>query len=167
MAKFKISDVIDVYFNLKGRIGRGEFWAYGVPLSLGLYVGMALLALAPSPWGELVSLVVYAVFLWAYMGLLVKRGHDRNRPAALSILVLAARVVLAFTGGFLGSTPVILGLQGALIIYVLVDYAILPGKPGANRYGPSPSGLGNKTPLVLGGDRPGDSPVLPASSPEA
>jgi uncharacterized membrane protein YhaH (DUF805 family) len=167
MAKFKISDVVDVYFNLKGRIGRGEFWAYGVPLSLVFYLAVAVSTLAPSPWGELACLVVYAVFLWAYMGLLVKRGHDRDRPAVLSILVLAARVVLALTGAFVGGSPLIIGLQAALILYVLVDYALLPGKLGPNRYGPSPSGLGNKTPLVLGGDEASDGAALPASSPKA
>ena len=165
MPKFKISDVADIYFNLSGRLARGEFWAYGVPLSVLLYLTTAALTLAPSPWGALASLAVYVVFLWAYMGLMVKRGHDRNRPAVWSILVLAARVILAMIIGVVGSTPVALGLLVALIAYVLVDYAILSGKPGPNRYGPSPSGLDRKTPLVLGGGEVVDGSTLPASSP--
>lgn len=167
MAKFKISDVVDVYFNLKGRIGRGDFWAYGVPLTLFLYLAMAVLGRAPSPWGELASLAVYAVFLWAYMGLMVKRGHDRNRPAVFSILVLAVRVALALAVGLLGPAPLIVGLLVVVILYVLIDYALLPGQHGANRYGPSPSGLGGTTPLVLGGDDAADGSALPASSPKA
>ena len=167
MAKFKIRDVVDVYFKLKGRIGRGDFWAYGVPLTLFLYAATAVSGLAPSPWGMLASLAVYAVVVWAYMGLMVKRGHDRNRPAVFSILVLGARVALALTIAFLGNIPLVMGLLAAVVIYVLIDYALLPGQPGANRYGPSPSGLGGTTPPVLGGDEAADSSALPASAPKA
>jgi uncharacterized membrane protein YhaH (DUF805 family) len=167
MAKFKFSDVRDVYFNLNGRLGRGDFWAYGVPLSLVGFLVIAGLGLSQSLWAGLASLAVYAVFLWAYAGLLVKRGHDRNRPAVLSILVLAARVILALIGGFLGSSPLILGLQAALIIYVFIDYAAMPGAPGPNRYGPWPGGPGIGKPLVLGAEEATEATALPASPPKA
>jgi len=167
MAKFKIKDVLSPYFSFKGRIGRGEFWAYGVALGVFVFLGALLARLLPPLGGELTVLTLSVLMAIAYGGLLVKRGHDRGRPAVFSIIVWVARLGASLAADLMGNTPVIMAVQFALILYVFIDYAVMPGKPGPNRFGPSPSGVGNKTPLVLGGETPAERSALPASPPNA
>lgn len=166
MAKLSPKHALEVYLSWQGRIGRGEFWAYGVTLNIIWLVVAGLLTLPPSPVAEYASLCWYAILIVMYAGLLVKRGHDRGRPAIFSLAVVAARVGLFFAAALTANT--ILSLIGlALIIYVLVDYAALPGQKGTNRYGSPPSGGGaNKNPLVLGGEAASE-PALSSEAPKA
>ena len=143
----------DVYFDLNGRIGRGEFWAYGVALNVAMSVALFALAPVPSPWGLVVSALVCLVAFWGYAGLMVKRGHDRGRPAVLSISLVVLRLIVFVMTSIQGYLPALVILQVGLIVYVLVDYALMPGMKAANRYGPPPGGADfNRTPLILGGE---------------
>lgn len=165
MAKLSPKHVLEIYLSGKGRMGRGEFWAYGVALTVALALVIVASHFAPSPIGEILTLVVVLAMLWGYGVLLIKRGHDRGRPAWFSILVLLARVIVEFVGGALDNPPALLLAQVALAIYVFIDYAVMPGKGGANRYGPPIGGV-NKNPLVLGGNAPTE-PALSSEAPKA
>ena len=161
MTKLTSRVFLDVYFDLNGRIGRGDFWAYGVALNITLFAATLGLAMIPSPWAVILTLLVSLVAIWGYTGLMLKRGHDRGRPALLSIGLVAARVVVFLMTSVQGYTPALIVVQGALIIYVLIDYALLPGMKGDNRYGPSPGGANfNKTPLNLDAGPGPDEPAL-------
>ncbi|WP_421738451.1 DUF805 domain-containing protein [Caulobacter sp.] len=167
MARFSIKDVLGVYFSLKGRIGRGDFWAYGVALTVFTLLVMAVGQLASSMAGAIIQMTAIVLMLWAYMGLLVKRGHDRGRPAVFSIGVLLLRVIANSVGEASSLSMWALAVEVVLGVYVFIDYALIAGKGGSNRYGPSPSGPGVTKPLVLG---PGDAPessALPTSPPNA
>lgn len=164
MTRLTLSGVLDVYFSWKGRIGRAEFWAFGVALNMIWFIGTIGLAGTPGPVGMVLVLAWYALFLFGSAGLMVKRGHDRGRPAAFLLAILGLRSVAWFfaidpDGPRWPSVIVV-----ALLLYVLVDYAILPGQKRENRYGPSPSGYGaHKNPLVLGGEEA----ALPTEPPKA
>lgn len=166
MAKLSPKHVLEVYVSWKGRIGRGEFWAYGVALNIIWFLVAMLLSILPSPVAEFGSLAWYLALIALYAGLMVKRGHDRGRPAIFSVAVLAVRVGLSIAALATGNSVFsLIGL--GLILYVLVDYAILPGEKRENRYGPVPDGAGvNKNPLVLGAEPPAE-PTLSSEPPKA
>jgi len=112
-------------------------------------------------------LIWYALFLFGSAGLLVKRGHDRGRPAAFSLAILIVRSVTWFLAIQPAEPSWLWLIVAALLLYVLVDYAILPGQKRENRYGPSPSGYGaHKNPLVLGAESQPE-PTLPSEPPKA
>ena len=166
MAKFSPKYALEVYLSWKGRIGRAEFWAYGVALNIVWFLVAMVLSLQPSPIAEFASLAWYLVLIALYAGLMVKRGHDRGRPAIFSVAVLAVRVCLSVAAMMTANSVFsLIGL--GLILYVLVDYAFLPGEKRENRYGPVPDGAGvNKNPLVLGAETPVE-PALPSEPPKA
>lgn len=166
MAKVSPKYVLEAYLSWKGRIGRGEFWAYGVALNIVWMLVATMLALQASLIGELASLVWYFVLLAFYSGLLVKRGHDRGRPAAFSFGLLVARMTLFLIGGVTGN-PAFSLIGAAIVLYVVVDYAFMPGQKHENRYGPAPDGQGlTKNPLVLGAEPPA-GPTLSSEPPKA
>lgn len=157
--------VIEIYLSGKGRIGRGEFWAYGVALTVVLALVLVGGHFAPSPFSEILALAVVVATVWGYGALLIKRGHDRGRPGWFSILVFLARLAIEVAGGLIeASTPLML-VQVAVAFYIFVDYALMPGVSGTNRYGPPAIGL-NKNPLVLGGEPTLDA-ALPGGTPKA
>lgn len=167
MARLTPKHVLEVYLSWKGRIGRGEFWAYGVALNIVWMLVAALLTMAPSPGAEFASLAWYVVLLVFYSGLMVKRGHDRGRPALFSVAVIAIRACIFFAVGMGGGSAWLSVVGVALILYVLVDYAIMPGQKSTNRYGPPAySGALNRNPLVLGAE-PEGGPALSSETPKA
>lgn len=166
MAKLSHKFVLETYLSWKGRIGRGEFWAFGVALSIAWFIVIVVGGLIPQPIiGGVVVLAGSALMLVGYAGLMVKRGHDRGRPAAFSIIILTLRVLLQFVSMATDKDPGVLALQAVLVIYVLVDYAFWPGQKKANRYGPPPGGV-SAQPLVLGAEAPAE-PALPSETPKA
>jgi uncharacterized membrane protein YhaH (DUF805 family) len=93
-----------------------------------------------------VRLGIDLLFLWPSAAIVVKRGHDRNRSTAYSGVVLAVLYGLStaysilvtrgrMTEAMLCSLVVLVGA-----IYMLIDYGIIDGTKGPNRYGPSPKG---------------------------
>lgn len=98
-------------------------------------------------------------FLWPAAAITIKRGHDRNRSTTYSIVVLAA----LYGGGWaLSVVQLVMNNQWLyfgmsllmlpFIIYLLVDYGLIDGTKGANRYGPSPKNHQDATlqvPVVL------------------
>ena len=107
-----------LYFSLRGRIGRRQFWWHGV---LGLLMaGLVLMALleiagvAPERAEQLANLVI----LWPMIAISVKRWHDRDRSGWWVLLVLV---------------PTVIGQ-----LWALIDNGFVAGTKGPNRFGEVP-----------------------------
>lgn len=102
----------------EGRISRKRFWMWGVGAMLGLgFVLHGLLAVArvrSVPAEHVVNIVL----LWPALAISIKRWHDRDRSGAWVLLALVPVV------GW---------------IWLLLANSLLPGTPGANRYGEPPT----------------------------
>lgn len=107
-----------LYFSLRGRIGRRQFWWHGV-LGL-LLVGLVLMAwleiagVAPERAEQVANLLV----LWPVIAISVKRWHDRDRSGWWVLLVLV---------------PTVIGQ-----LWALIDNGFVPGTKGPNRFGDVP-----------------------------
>lgn len=138
-----------------GRLRRSHYWVTSFALGIVKAVLTVILAAAigqvETKDGGFASGIVELLFLWPTLALLVKRGHDRNRPALFSFGILAAGTVAAIV---IAATQyrdaptlsavclvVVLGCFGFLV----VDYGFIDGTRGPNRYGPSPKGIGAET----------------------
>ena len=113
--------VLHFLFSFEGRISRLEWWEFSIPYA----VFLALLYWSESSFAELgprniyvaiAIFVVYAVALYMWLAVNVKRCHDRGR-----------------SGWF-----VLLGLIPLVNIWYVVEVCFLPGQGGPNRFGPDP-----------------------------
>jgi uncharacterized membrane protein YhaH (DUF805 family) len=106
---------LSIFFSFDGRIGRKTWWLYGVLAMLGLSsLGMALLRIGGMSVSS-AEFVVNALLLWPGVAASAKRWHDRGKSAWWVLLWVV---------------PVIGWL------WAMVENGLLPGSPGANRYGP-------------------------------
>jgi uncharacterized membrane protein YhaH (DUF805 family) len=124
-------------FSFKGRMRRRDFWLGQILLAFVVgFVGMILIGGlgAPASLGAVVLLLA-----WPAVAIAVKRGHDRNRPAAWIIglygLDVAVSIVPTFNEAF---RPLVRAGEIAVAAYVIVDLGLLDGAKAVNRYGPSP-----------------------------
>ena len=103
----------------RGRIGRADFWRWGVglPLGVGLLLNV-LLGIARVPRDD-AELAVNLVLLWPVVAVSAKRWHDRNKSAWWILI---------------GLVPIIGG------IWALVENGFLKGTAGPNSYGSDPLG---------------------------
>jgi len=145
MAKKRTHPLIEGLFSFEGRMRRSEYWL----ISIGMGVVKLPLGFLLTLFGVEIATVGRALlellFLWPSVALMVKRGHDRNRPALYTVGVLVALIVVSFLGSFLAVAGVSYAgplLMGAIFIYVFIDYGCLDGTQGPNRYGRSPKGIG-------------------------
>ncbi len=105
---------LKMFFSLRGRIGRQQFWWYGVCVLLGLdLLGHALLEVAGFD-PDLVDRTVNLLLLWPAVAVSVKRWHDRDKSGWWVLLNLV---------------PVV----GQM--WALVDNGFLRGTDGANPFG--------------------------------
>ena len=106
-----------LYLGVRGRIPRRTYWLHGVLslLLLGVVVnGLLVIARVDEDTsGKLVNLA----FLWPLIAVSAKRQHDFNFSAWWALIHFVPAV---------GS-----------ILLIVVD-GIMPGTPGANRFGPDP-----------------------------
>lgn len=101
----------------RGRIGRADYWRWGVGLPLGTALLLhLLLGIARVPEGD-AETAVKLLLLWPMAAVSAKRWHDRDRSGWWVLIVLVPVV------GW---------------IWALVANGLLRGMPGANRYGPDP-----------------------------
>jgi len=106
-----------LFFSLRGRLSRKQFWLYGVLALLGLAtLAHALLGIARvrAPTADL---IVNLLLLWPALAVSVKRWHDRDRSGWWVLLNLL---------------PVIGWL------WALIDNGFLRGTAGRNRFGDDP-----------------------------
>lgn len=149
-------DLGHLFTSFDGRINRKPCWIgtiilVVVNLVISFVVGMVLgvSIMAPDFRFKLVSLVLAVVFLYPAAALMVKRLHDRDRPAWLAALFLAPSLIKSVTDliGITGSrfNPNMLDflLSSALPIvgiWVFVELGCLRGSIGTNQHGPDPLG---------------------------
>lgn len=135
-------------FGLDGRIGRAGFWAGIVALTVAAVLfAVALTAglrdLTDDAWPIWVLPVCFQLLIaWPLFALTVKRGHDRNRPAIFTLLLNIAGEVIPRVLMIVGQEQGAFWLWAVIGLYVLIDYGLLPGTPGPNRYGNPPVGRG-------------------------
>lgn len=158
-------------FSAKGRMRRRDFWLWGIAFALAIGVmevvaqrlwgsgtfqeDTAAFKGLPTNGFHYWLIGVMVVAQWVWVCLYAKRWHDRNRPgwlAAIGPIINVAQFALVhflnLVDGFslrfaAGAVQSGLGIAGVIYaIWLLIDCGILDGTPGANRYGPSPKGLG-------------------------
>lgn len=136
---------INGLFSLQGRMGRGGFWictfALGMAAALlGIGLTSLLREMTANAWPIWVlPLAFQLLIVWPTFAITVKRGHDRERSALWTLGVnIAGHLIpnlLLTTGRMEGAFWV----WAVIGIYILVDYGLLPGTQGSNRYGPPPA----------------------------
>ena len=106
-----------MFFSLRGRVSRRQYWLYGVRALAALAVlAHALLGIARvrAPTADL---IVNLLLVWPALAVSVKRWHDRDRSGWWVLLNLL---------------PVIGWL------WALIDNGFLRGTAGRNRFGDDP-----------------------------
>ena len=110
-------------------MGRVAFVAAIAPVIAAAYAYRLLL---DDRWPGVVGFVVACALLFTAACLLCKRLHDRGRAGWWAALILAAwGNAFPWPQGAVGWT------FGAVVVVAAIDLAVLPGRPGANRFGPS------------------------------
>ena len=127
--------MLNFYFNPTGRIKRSTWWLHTIIIWVGgvalgyvlvfvmVFVIAFLCALAGiyplqiEGYAELAGWGVYAIALWCWIALSIKRLHDRDRSAWWMLLWVATII-------------------GAVIWLVMVGFQA--GTSGTNRYGDEP-----------------------------
>jgi len=162
--------MIDALFSARGRMRRRDWWLWSIGVSLAALVSELLMHrfFGTASFIEDVTfkglpsngLHYWLVFLatvgqWPHVCLTAKRWHDRNRSGWLaglglvfSLPALGLQHLGPLADGFapqfaVGAAQAVLGFASlAYLMWVLIDCGILDGTQGANRYGPSPKGVG-------------------------
>lgn len=154
--------ILEKYADFSGRASRPELWWY----VLALVIAFVVLGIVESilgihrmilgMYGPL-TLLLWLATIVPSLAVGVRRLHDTNRtgwwillpviPEALMIVMaIATGGAIAAGGGMAAAAGglAITGLLGLITfigaIVVLIFY-VMPGTPGDNRYGPSPSAL--------------------------
>lgn len=165
-----------LYTRFDGRINRQPYWVGAIILAVvnlvitfvvGSLLGVSIAA--PDFRFRLVSLAVSVLVLYPAAALMVKRLHDRNRPAWLAAVFLAPALIksvadlIGMTGNQLNPNVLDLLLNGIFtIVFVIVniwgfiELGCLRGSVGTNQYGPDPLG-GSKI------DAANETPSTPSS----
>lgn len=103
-----------VFLDPRGRLGRREFWLYGV-LAVG---GVSLLLRALTDIARLKpehgEHVVNLLMMWPFIAVSIKRWHDRDKSGWWALLPLV---------------PVV------GIVWLMIENGFLRGTPGPNRFG--------------------------------
>jgi uncharacterized membrane protein YhaH (DUF805 family) len=151
MAK-KNQFLVDGLFGFDGRFRRSEYWIASIGVGVVRFVVMlaagAALGMGITEVSKTLPLRVGLdlLFLWPSAAIAIKRGHDRNRSALftgvmLAIIYVVAEVSTALTGaGQMVAGGVVALLMFPVIIYMFIDYGLIDGTKGPNRYGSSPKG---------------------------
>lgn len=143
-------DIWQAFFSYRGRIGRGVYFGCNVLINILSICAQVMMMSATSmmsaragssPSASATGLVfggllLFLFLLWPMSAVLVKRGHDRGRPALFSISLLAAIVFLSLAGTYFKPAYLLLLPLG---LYQLVDYLFWPASPKGKRYDLRPS----------------------------
>jgi uncharacterized membrane protein YhaH (DUF805 family) len=106
-----------MFFSLRGRVSRRQFWLFGVLALFGLaLLAHALLGIARVR-ASTADLIVNLLLVWPALAVSVKRWHDRDKSGWWVLLNLV---------------PVIGWL------WALIDNGFLRGSSGPNRFGDDP-----------------------------
>lgn len=166
----------DKLFGFQGRLRRSDWWILGIVLGLLWAVAEAIVTRLIFPGaGDLdqvvfgdpapvfaATIALHAVYLWPTSALYAKRAHDLNWPA-WPVIVLLLLVVLApyfpydvmpaFSDApATGAEIAVTALSSAcVLVWIVVVFmlAFIDGKPGPNRFGPSPKALSDGAPAFI------------------
>lgn len=151
MAK-KNQFLIDGLFRFDGRFRRSEYWIASIGLGVVrfvIYVSVAAaMGVGMVEASKMLPLRIGLdlVFLWPSAAIAIKRGHDRNRSALFTGVLLAliygvseVSGILTVAGNAMAGGVVAL-LMFPVLIYMFIDYGLIDGTKGPNRYGASPKG---------------------------
>jgi uncharacterized membrane protein YhaH (DUF805 family) len=120
----------ELFLSAEGRIAR-------TPFLIASAVLIAVVALYEISFGSTVhwvtGWVVYPPLLYCGACVLSKRLHDRGRSGWWAALVLLSMIaVWPHTPGFFDF------IFALVLIWAVVELALMKGEQGANRFGPSP-----------------------------
>lgn len=129
-------DWVAFYLSPSGRVGRGDYWLFGVIVLLGVD---AVLGLVPG-----LNALAFLVTAWCSLALLIKRCHDVGRSGWWSLIAFVPQLVL-----FVAIPAVLLSNHGgaaipaavvslAAIVWFVVSVLAKAGDAGPNRFGPRP-----------------------------
>lgn len=104
-----------ILLSLDGRINRGKFWAYILPLNFVWLVGLMIDFSTKGEPGAFYSIGIL-ISLWPSIALNVKRCHDRDKSGWFYLVALIPLVNL----------------------WYLIEAGFLKGTEGDNRFGPDP-----------------------------
>lgn len=152
-----------LFTRFDGRIARPGFWLGFLGMAVvGIAIALGLLAVLPSgAGGQIVELVAFAGFCYIWAAVVIKRLHDRNKPALPYAVIFLAPAVLntlmkifliGYTAVDVGGVEVAVPGRPAMIVafvalavslWMVVELGFLKGTDGENRFGPDPLGAGN------------------------
>lgn len=134
-----------LFTSLDGRINRKPYWLAALLLFV---VSIAVQAGVYFAANLQVMMIVGLIFMWPSFALAVKRAHDRNRPTWLVVLffiILLATTFMQIAGVHESAdgqaTPIFTILSVLFLIfaiYAFIDWGLIPGTKGPNKYGPDP-----------------------------
>jgi uncharacterized membrane protein YhaH (DUF805 family) len=123
-------DITELFFSAAGRLPRGMFL-----IAAAVLIGLTMLyeAVIWPPLHWVTGLFVYPLILFCAACVLAKRLHDRGRNGWWAALILVAVIaVWPEPQGFFDF------LFALVIVWAVVDLAVIPGEQGTNRFGPNP-----------------------------
>lgn len=147
--------IVNLLTSFGGRINRKSWWIGAVIVTVASIAGTLLLnpglldiSSPTTPPATLPDMIWSLIWVVPMTAITVKRFNDRNWPNWLGYLLglLTAAYYVASYFGFMGDPSTFTPLEHALFwplfgfaMFALVDNGFLPGTPGPNQYGPSPS----------------------------
>ena len=122
-------DFKNLYLNFNGRIRRLHYWIGAIVMGFGSGIVMSIIMMATGMQrggglamvGMVICGIIYIGVIYAGLALVIKRLHDRNRPAIFALLLLVP----------------------LLNFWPMIEILFLDGTPGDNQYGPSPKAVGS------------------------
>ena len=175
--------LVSLLFGFKGRINRAQFWMGNLGAGLAGIMLMFLLGVMFIPTGDVPKTGAGMLHMLSVMGLVLtpplmlmgwvgfalqtKRFHDRGRSGLWTLLpllpgfMITSTIFASLAGGqtpeqAVASVGMWMLITQAINIFMLVDLGCMPGKEGANKYGPPPGG-GFSGGSPSGGPIPGQS----------
>lgn len=149
---------MDLFTSFDGRISRKGFWlGFLGMVVISIIAGLGLMSVFPGgialTMGQLI-LSAGLVYIWS--AVVVKRLHDRGKPALPWSLIFVApggvmQLMSIFQIGYapvelagtqvmvpgIGATVAMWGAM-AVALWMIVELGFLKGNPGDNEYGPDP-----------------------------
>ena len=116
----------------EGRLSRVQFWIAGGILFVVMAIYEGLVAGAAA-FHWITGWPIYIAALFFGTCVLSKRLHDRGRSGWY-----AAPILFALTGVWTGFNSPADAVFLVILIWAVVELAVLTGETGGNRFGPSP-----------------------------
>ncbi len=151
---------MELFTKFDGRISRKGFWLGFLGLIAAVLIaGWGMISILPGGIVlTLAQIVVSVGIIYIWSAVLVKRLHDRDKPALPWVVIFLAPGVLLqimnmFKIGYRAvevagvqfmvpgtSTTMVMWLSMAVGLWMFVELGFLKGTPGENRFGPDTLG---------------------------